>query len=144
MYSHARRTRPQGLKTTLTVTGGYGSDYLDAFQLVQRQLKESGIDAELKIQEYGAYISTTFLGKYEGLALGPFSIAWEPHSTLYGMYLPEQSRNSSHVNDLKILAMLKEQMRTKDLDARRKLIFDIQRHARPGLPSPADSARGSP
>jgi peptide/nickel transport system substrate-binding protein len=120
---------PQGLKTTLTVTGGYGSDYLDAFQLTQRQLKEGGIDAELKIQEYGAYISTTFLGKYEGLALGPFSIAWEPHSTLYGMYLPEQSRNSSHVNDLKILAMLKEQMRTRDLEARRKLILDIQRHA---------------
>jgi len=120
---------PQGLKTTLTVTGGYGSDYLDSFQLVQRQLKESGIDAELKVQEYGAYISTTFLGKYEGLALGPFSIAWEPHSTLYGMYLPEQSRNSGHVNDLKIVAMLKEQMRTRDLEARRKLIFDIQRYA---------------
>jgi peptide/nickel transport system substrate-binding protein len=120
---------PQGLKTTLTVTGGYGSDYLDASQLTQRQLKEGGIDAELKIQEYGAYISTTFLGKYEGLALGPFSIAWEPHSTLDGMYLPEQSRNSSHVNDQKIVAMLKEQMRTKDLEGRRKLIFDIQRYA---------------
>src|SRR3989475_9983266 len=45
------------------------------------------------------------------------------------MYLPEQSRNSGHVNDLKIVAMLKEQMRTKDLEARRKLIFDIQRYA---------------
>ena len=120
---------PQGLKTTLSVTGGYGADYLDVFQLTQRQLKEGGIDAELKVQEYGAYMSTTFLGKYEGLALGPFSIAWEPHSTLYGMYLPEQSRNSGHVNDLKIVAMLKEQMRTKELEARRKLIFDIQRYA---------------
>jgi peptide/nickel transport system substrate-binding protein len=120
---------PQGLKTQLTVTGGYGSDVLDSFQLAQRQLKESGIDADLKIQEYGAYISTTFLGKYEGLAMGPFSIAWEPHSILYGMYMPELSRNSGHVSDPKIIAMIAEETRTKNLEARRKLIFDIQRYA---------------
>jgi peptide/nickel transport system substrate-binding protein len=120
---------PGGLKTTLTVTGGYGSDLTDSFELVQRQLKESGIEAEMKLQEYGAYIATTFLGKYEGMAMGPFSIAWEPHTGLYGMYTPEQTRNSSHVNDRKLVAMLKEQMRTRELEARRKLIFDIQRYA---------------
>jgi peptide/nickel transport system substrate-binding protein len=120
---------PQGLKTQLTVTGGYGSDVMDSFQLAQRHLKECGIDAELKVQEYGAYIGTTFRGKYEGLAMRPFSIAWEPHSTLYGMCMPEQSRNSSHVADPKLISMLKEQMRTKDLAARRKLIFDIQAYA---------------
>ena len=79
---------PSGLKTQMSVTSGYGADAMDSFQLVQRQLKEGGIDAELKVQEYGAYISTTFLGKYEGIAMGPFSIAWEPHTTLYGMYMP--------------------------------------------------------
>jgi peptide/nickel transport system substrate-binding protein len=120
---------PQGLKTQLNVTPGYGADLVDAFQMVQRQLKEAGIDAELKLQEYGAYISTTFLGKYEGLAMGPFSIAWEPHSVLYGMYMPENARNSSHVKDARMTAMLKEQMRTRDAEARRKLIFDIQRYA---------------
>jgi len=120
---------PQGLKTQLVVTAGYGSDLLDSFQLAQRQLKESGIEATLKIEEYGAYISTTFLGKYEGMAMGPFSIAWEPHSILYGMYMPELSRNSSHVSDPKIIAMIREETRTKDLEARRKLIFDIQRYA---------------
>jgi peptide/nickel transport system substrate-binding protein len=120
---------PQGLKTQLNVTPGYGSDIVDSFQLAQRQLKEGGIDAELRLQEYGAYISTTFLGKYEGLAMGPFSIAWEPHSVLYGMYMPDQSRNSSHVNDPKITGMLKEQMGVKNLETRRKMIFDIQRYA---------------
>jgi len=120
---------PNGLKTQLNATGGYGADIVDSFQLAQRHLKDSGIDAELKLQEYGAYMSTTFQGKYEGLAMGPFSIAWEPHSSLYGMYMPEQSRNSSLVNDRKIALMLKEQMRTKDLEARRSMIFDIQRYA---------------
>lgn len=119
---------PRGLKTQLNVTRGFGSDITDSFELVQRQLKESGIEADLKLQEYGAYISTTFVGKYDGMAMGPF-INVEPHTTLYGMYLPQESRNSSQVNDPKLTTMLKEQMRTKDLEARKKLIFDIQRYA---------------
>jgi ABC-type transport system substrate-binding protein len=43
--------------------------------------------------------------------------------------MPDQPRNSSHVNDPKITAMVQEQMRTKELEARRKLIFDMQRYA---------------
>ena len=120
---------PNGLKTQLNVTAGYGSDLVDAIQLVQRHLKESGIDAELKLQEYGAYIATTYLGNYDGMAMGPFSIIWEPHSTLYGMYMPEQARNSSHAADANIMAMLREEMHTKDLETRRKIIFDLQRYA---------------
>jgi peptide/nickel transport system substrate-binding protein len=120
---------PNGFKTQLNVTAGYGADAVDSFQLVQRQLKESGIEAEMKVQEYGAYISSTFLGKYEGMAMGPFSIAWEPHSILYGMYMPEQGRNSSLVSDPKIISMLRDEMRTKDVEARRQMIFDIQRYA---------------
>jgi len=120
---------PQGLKTQLSGTSGLGADLVDSFQLVQRQLKESGIETELKIQEYGAYMSTTTQGKFEGMAMGPFAISWEPHSPLSGMYLPEQPRNSSHVNDPRLTGMLKEQMRIRELEARRKLIFDIQRYA---------------
>src|SRR4030095_4875552 len=59
---------PQGFKTQLNVTSGFGADVLESFQLAQRQLKESGIDAELRVQEFGAYSSTTVVGKYEGLA----------------------------------------------------------------------------
>ena len=120
---------PNGLKTQLNATPGYGSDMTDALQLVQRQLKEGGINAEIKFQEYGAYMASTFVGKYEGMAMGPFSITWEPHSNLYGMYMPEQGRNSSHVSDPKMIALLREEMRTKDIEARKKLIFDIQRYA---------------
>lgn len=61
--------------------------------------------------------------------MGPFSIAWEPHTTLYGMYMPEQGRNSSHVSDPGIIAMLREQMRTRDIEARRRIIFDAHQYA---------------
>jgi ABC-type transport system substrate-binding protein len=47
---------------------------------------------------------------------------------LYGLYAPDQPRNSGHVNDPKITAMLKEQRRTQDREARKKIIFDLQRY----------------
>jgi len=120
---------PKGVKTHINTTPGYGRDLIDAAQLVQGYLKDVGIDAELKLQEYGAYLATTFAGKYEGMALGPITITWEPDSSPYGMYIPEQSRNSGHVDDPKITAMLKEQRRTKDLETRKRLIGEFQRYA---------------
>jgi peptide/nickel transport system substrate-binding protein len=104
---------PKGFKTQLHTTGGgpAGPTLIDAVQLVQRALKEVGIEAELKIQEYGAYAATTALGKFEGMAMGGLSISWEPDSVLYGLYAPDQLRNNGHVNDPKITAMLKEQRR---------------------------------
>ncbi len=44
------------------------------------------------------------------------------------MYIPDQPYNNGHVNDPQITAMLKEQMRTPDLEARKQLIFDLQRY----------------
>src|SRR5437773_12397698 len=99
---------------------------LDAVQLVQRFLKDVGIEAAMKVQEYGAYMATTFLGKYEAMAMGPLSNTWDPDTVLYGMYAPDQPRNSGHVNAPKLTAMLKEERRTKDLEARTQLIVDIQ------------------
>ncbi len=120
---------PKGFKTTLTVTNGLGRDLVDDAQLVQRYLKEVGIDAELKLQEIGAYMATTVQGKFEGLVRGPFGIAWEPDFPLYRTYAADSSWNAGHVTDPTITAMLKEQRRTKDLEARRKIIYDIQRYA---------------
>ena len=120
---------PKGFKTQLTVSPGYGRDLLDDAQLVQQYLKDVGIETEMKIQEYGAYVATTAQGKFEGLVRGPFGIAWEPDSPLYRAYASDSSWNIGHVNDATVTAMLKEQRRTKDLEARKKIIFDIQRYA---------------
>ena len=121
---------PKGFKTQMFATAGTGAgrQITDAAQLAQRSLKEVGIEAELKIQEYGAYMATTAKGKFDGLAFGPVSNAWEPDSVLYGLYAPDQPRNSGHVNDPKITAMLKEQRRTPDYEARKQIIFDLQRY----------------
>jgi peptide/nickel transport system substrate-binding protein len=118
----------KGWKTSIATTNGYGPDLLDAVQLVQHFLKDVGIEAELKVQEYGAYMATTFLGKYEAMAMGPLSNTWDPDTVLYGMYAPDQPRNSGHVNDPTLTAMLKAQRRTRDLAARKQILFAIQRY----------------
>jgi peptide/nickel transport system substrate-binding protein len=119
---------PKGFKTQLSATGGYGHDLLDAVQLVLHYLREVGIEAELKLQEYGAYQATTGQGKFEGMAMGPYGVGLEPDSALYGPYTPDKPRNRGHVNDPKLAAMVKEQRQTKDREARKQLIFDIQRY----------------
>ena len=83
----------------------------------------------MKQQEYGAYMATTAQGKFEGMTMGPYAIGWEPDSALYGPHVPDQPRNRGHVNDPKLTAMVQAQRRTKDLEARKQLIFDIQRYA---------------
>ena len=80
---------PTGFKTLLHTSGGAGPDLLDAVQFVQRYLKDVGIEAELKIQEYGAFIATTGSGKFEGLAMYGYPPGWEPDSILYGAYAPD-------------------------------------------------------
>jgi peptide/nickel transport system substrate-binding protein len=120
---------PKGFKTQLSVSNGFGRDIIDDAQLVQRYLKDVGIEAELKIQEHGAYMSSTMQGKFEGLVRTPFGIAWQPDASLYRAYAVDSSWNIAHVNDPKLTAMLKEERRTQDLEARRQLIFDIQRYA---------------
>jgi peptide/nickel transport system substrate-binding protein len=119
---------PKGFKTQLTATSGLGRDLIDAAQLVQRYLKDVGIEAELRLQEYGAYMATTAQGKYEGMVYGPTTGGQEPDSTSYGRYIPGHPLNRGYVNDPKITAMLKEQRRTKDLEARKQIIYAFQRY----------------
>ena len=73
-------------------------------------------------------MATTVQGKFEGMVDGPIGVVWEPDGRLYRAYASDSSRNIGHVNDATLTAMLKAQRRTKDLAARKQLIFDIQRY----------------
>jgi ABC-type transport system substrate-binding protein len=119
---------PKGFKTRLTAISGLGRDLVDAVQLVQRYLKDVGIEADSKLQEYGACVATTTQGKYDGMVYGPIALTWEPDGLLSGRYMPGKSRHRGHVNDPTITAVFKEQRRTKALEAREQIIFEFQRY----------------
>jgi peptide/nickel transport system substrate-binding protein len=107
----------------------YGSTVLvDSMQLVQKQLKDIGVDAKIDQKEYGAYISTCFYGKFDSLTFGPQTPYLDPDNFLYGQYYPGELKNQSHINDPVVADMLVRQRRTFDVAKRREVIFDIQRH----------------
>src|SRR2546429_9958032 len=50
---------PNGFKTTVEAPGtGYGPDFDDYVQITLKNWKAAGIDAELRLKEYGAFISS--------------------------------------------------------------------------------------
>jgi peptide/nickel transport system substrate-binding protein len=132
-----------GFKTTLETTAGYGPDYMDAVQVTLEGWKKGGIEAELKLKEYGAFISSTIFGKFDKMGSGLFGAWTDPDSYLYRYFIPGQPLNASGVNDPKLTEMIRLQRRTFNVAKRREIIFDIQRYVAQnvlGLYGPSVSA----
>ena len=106
---------PNGFQATISYAT-YGSTVqVDALQLVLKYLKDIGIDAKANQQEYGAYIASTFYGKYESMAFGPQTPFLEPDNFLFGPHMPGELKNQSHVNDPVLADMLIRQRRTRNV-----------------------------
>ncbi|MDO8476269.1 MAG: ABC transporter substrate-binding protein [Candidatus Rokubacteria bacterium] len=119
---------PNGFPATISYAT-YGSTILvDSLQLLLKNLKDIGIDAKLIQQEYGAYISTAFYGKYESMAYGPQTPFLDPDNFLFGPHMPGELKNQSHVNDPVLGDMLVRQRRTADVAKRREVLHEIQRY----------------
>jgi peptide/nickel transport system substrate-binding protein len=122
---------PNGIKVPMISTlNAYGNTFNQSVELVIKQLKEAGIEATLAPQDYAAYISTTFLGKFEApnFVYGLQTPYQDPHDYLFNMYHPKGVRNHSGVDDPTLTAMIEKQMATLDKAERKKIIQDIQRY----------------
>ena len=122
---------PDGFKVEMIATPGYGQPFVQRVELMQQDLKTIGIDATIKMQEYAAYIGTTFRGQFEGgnvLVYGLETPFTEPHDFLFNMYHPKGTRNRAGVDDPKLTEMIERQVRTLDRAERKKQIFEIQRY----------------
>ncbi len=119
---------PNGFATPVETTAGYGTDYMDGVQAILANWKAAGIEADLKLKEYGAFLATTIVGKFEKLALGLFGNWTDPDSYLYRLYIPGQPSNVGGVDDPKLTLMIRQQRRTFDAGKRREILYDIQRY----------------
>jgi ABC-type transport system substrate-binding protein len=117
-----------GLKIPLETTPGYGPDWMDAVQVALRNWKEGGIEADLKLKEYGAFVSSAIFGKFEKMILTLRGATNDPDS-YFVPFMPGEPLNSSGVNDAKLTEMIKLQRRTFDEKKRREIVYDIQRYA---------------
>jgi peptide/nickel transport system substrate-binding protein len=120
-----------GLKVPLISTlNAYGNTFNQSVDVVVKQLKDAGIQADFRPQDYAAYVSSTFLGKFD-----PGTMVWgletpypEPNDYLFNMYNPKGARNHAGVNDPTLTTMIEKQSQTLDKAQRKQQINDIQRY----------------
>ena len=124
----AEAGHPSGLKLPIETTPGYGPDWMDAVQVGLRNWKQGGIEADLKLKEYGAFVSSAIFGKFEKSMVTLRGGTTDP-DTYFAPFLPGEPLNASGVNDPKLTDMIKLQRRTFDDKKRREIVFDIQRYA---------------
>jgi peptide/nickel transport system substrate-binding protein len=117
-----------GFTTPMFHWPGYAPPWRTYYDLAADNLSKIGITVEFKPEEYGKYISTTYLGKYEKMAMGPVTPFTEVDDWLYSAFYPEQPNNRSHVADAELNKMLVAQRREMDPKKRLAIVHDIQRY----------------
>jgi peptide/nickel transport system substrate-binding protein len=117
-----------GLTVPLFHWPGYVVPWRSYYELAADNLGKIGINVELKPEEYGKYISTTALGKYEKMAMGPSTPFTEVDDFLFGRFYPELPTNQSRVADAELTKMLVAQRREMDPKKRKQIVDDIQRY----------------
>jgi peptide/nickel transport system substrate-binding protein len=133
---------PNGFTTPMYHWPGYAPPWRTYYDLAADNLAKIGITVEFKPEEYGKYISTTYLGKFEKMAMGPQLPGNEVDDWLFAGFYPEQPHNRSHVADPELNKMLIAQRRELDPKKRLAIVHDIQRYLAdkayyvylPGLP----------
>ncbi|TMG11891.1 MAG: ABC transporter substrate-binding protein [Chloroflexi bacterium] len=118
----------KGLTVPMFHWPGYVVPWRSYYELAADNLGKVGITVELKPEEYGKYISTTALGKYEKMAMGPSTPFTEVDDFLYGRFYPELPTNQSRVADAELSKMLTAQRREMDPKKRKQVVDDIQRY----------------
>ena len=124
----AEAGHPGGFTSPMFHWPGYAPPWRTYYDLAGDNLGKIGINVEFKPEEYGKYISTTYLGKYEKMAIGPVTPFTEVDDWLFGAFYPEQPNNRSHVADAELNKMLLAQRREMDQQKRLAIVHDIQRY----------------
>jgi peptide/nickel transport system substrate-binding protein len=117
-----------GLTVPMYHWPGYVVPWRSYYELAAADLAKVGITVELKPEEYGKYSSTTMVGKYEKMAMGPSTPFTEVDDFLFGRFGPELPTNLSHVVDTELTKMLAAQRREMDPKKRKAIVDDIQRY----------------
>ena len=119
---------PRGFTTPMYHWPGYTSPWRTYYDLAADNLAKIGVTVEFKPEEYGKYATTTMLGKFEKMAMGPALPGNDIDDWLYSAFYPEQPQNRSHVADAELNKLLIAQRRELDPKKRLAIVHDIQRY----------------
>jgi peptide/nickel transport system substrate-binding protein len=119
---------PNGFTVPMAHWPGYVPPWRTYYDIAADNLAKIGVTVEFKPEEYGKYISTTYLGKFEKMAMGPQAPGNEIDDWLFSCYSPEQPHNRSHVADAELNKLLTAERRELDPKKRLAIVHDIQRY----------------
>src|SRR2546426_12128029 len=120
---------PKGFATPVFHWPGFAPPWRSYYDLAADQLSRVGITAELRPEELGKYSTTTSLGKFEKMAMGPYGASvTEVDDFLYALFFSRSPWNRSRVNEADLDRLLLAQRRELDPKKRREIVHEIQRY----------------
>ncbi|MBI4561419.1 MAG: ABC transporter substrate-binding protein, partial [Candidatus Rokubacteria bacterium] len=117
---------PNGFKTKLYTTSGYGPEYGSRTELLKDMLSKIGIDASIVAQEYPVWIASTYKGNYEGMVHIPNWFLGDEDEWL-ATYTPGDTRNQIHLNDPQLTELVRASREAPNEATRAKLIGQFVR-----------------
>lgn len=120
---------PDGISAQMHYTNNaYGDLFNQSAEVINRMWNDAGIKTTLAPEDYRSqYISSTFLGNFDGVAYGPQSGFDEADQYLFSMLHSSSERNHSKINDPELDKLIEAQRVELDSEARVELMHDIQK-----------------
>lgn len=118
----------KGFKTTIWTNEK--KERVDMATIMQSQLKEVGIEVEIKVLEWGAYIDGLNKGEHDMFILGWSTQTPDPDMAVYATFISKNAGaggNYSFINDPKLDELIQKGRTMKDSDERQAVYYDIQK-----------------
>ncbi|MDQ0337943.1 peptide/nickel transport system substrate-binding protein [Caldalkalibacillus uzonensis] len=120
---------PDGFKTTIWTNDNQVRE--DIAEVVQAQLKEIGVDAEIEVLEWGAYLEKTANGEHDMFILGWGTVTYDADYGTYALFHSNnhgEPGNRSFYTNEEVDAMLDQARQETDPDTRIELYRHIQEY----------------
>lgn len=117
---------------TTSITTDERKERIDMATIIQNQLSQIGITAEIKIMEWGAYLSTCYDGQQEMYMGGWTTFTPEPSVSLTGTFSSAtmgSGGNLAFYSNPKIDELLAAGIATTDTSEREKIYTELQKEA---------------
>ena len=104
---------------------------VDIATILQAQLAEIGITADIKVQEFGAYINSAYAGETDIYIMGWSSASPDPDIVLYSVFHSKnkgEGGNCSYLDDPRVDELVERGRRTFDTAERTKIYKELQEY----------------
>ncbi|MDR3331905.1 MAG: ABC transporter substrate-binding protein [Synergistaceae bacterium] len=118
---------PKGFTTT--IIADERKERVDIATIVQQQLAEIGVTADIKVMEWGTFLNATYGGDTELYVMGWSSAIPDPDYVVYSVFhssMMGEGGNMSFVNDPRVDALVERGRTTSNFDERGQIYSELQ------------------